>query len=346
MPNMAQLASILGLGVLVIDEVQRLSRQKSGGAELMIDFFVELANTIGVPVVLIGTFEVLPLFQNSFAHARRLSGQGDMIWTNMVKDDDWDWFMENLWEYQWTNIESKLTPALNQALYRESGGIIDIAVKLYMLTQWYLIGQENERITPVVIRKVAKDSLGLVSDIIDAVRRNDTSKLSQIKDIKPFKIDSYLSKAKERVSLEGSINTLRNQRLAEKEIAETPTARVAAWLVTAGIDSKIAIECAKSAVNKHSSKTEINIAMFEALEMAREMEAKYESQKPVELIGKSDSKENTSPKVIPIQKNKAKDLKNTDLRKIVAKGKEQKIPAYESLVEAGIIVPVESFIKF
>ncbi len=55
------------IGVLVIDEIQRLSQARSGGAERMLNFFVQLINTIGVPVVLIGTYKARSLIrQNAY----------------------------------------------------------------------------------------------------------------------------------------------------------------------------------------------------------------------------------------------------------------------------------------
>ncbi len=78
MPRMAQLAMNHSLGLLVIDEIQHLSLAKSGGSEKMLNFFVNLVNTIGVPVVLIGTMKALSVLQSEFRQARRGSGQGDM----------------------------------------------------------------------------------------------------------------------------------------------------------------------------------------------------------------------------------------------------------------------------
>src|SRR5204862_2347512 len=55
--DMARLASLHAIGVLVIDEIQHLSNAKSGGSEKMLSFFVELVNKIGVPVILVGTYK-------------------------------------------------------------------------------------------------------------------------------------------------------------------------------------------------------------------------------------------------------------------------------------------------
>lgn len=87
-PRMAQIARRHSLGVLVIDEIQHLSVAKSGGQEKMLNFFVTLVNTIGIPVILIGTSKALPILQGEFRQAKRGSGQqGDVIWENMANNE-------------------------------------------------------------------------------------------------------------------------------------------------------------------------------------------------------------------------------------------------------------------
>src|SRR6267142_124067 len=48
--DMATVAGNHYIGVLVIDEIQRLSLAKSGGADLLLNFFVQLVNASGIPV--------------------------------------------------------------------------------------------------------------------------------------------------------------------------------------------------------------------------------------------------------------------------------------------------------
>ncbi len=53
--------------MLIIDEIQSLSLAKSGGgAEKMLNFFMTLINTIGVPVVLIGTNKAMSVLHLNF----------------------------------------------------------------------------------------------------------------------------------------------------------------------------------------------------------------------------------------------------------------------------------------
>ncbi|HEX8845769.1 MAG TPA: hypothetical protein VF791_14045 [Pyrinomonadaceae bacterium] len=99
-------------GVLVLDEIQDLSDAKGGGASRMLNFFVQMENTLGIPFVFIGTPKVKELFAGEFRQARRISEQGDIVWRPMreiaekEKDDEpdkadpeWNAFVRAMWKY-------------------------------------------------------------------------------------------------------------------------------------------------------------------------------------------------------------------------------------------------------
>jgi len=157
--DMASVASNHFIGVLVIDEIQRLSLAKSGGADKTLNFFVNLINTIGVPVVLIGTFKAMAVLSREFSQMRRGTGQGDLIWDRMANDSQWQLFTESLWRYQYTKKKCPLTKELSDVLYEETQGITDFAIKVYMFSQARAIESSQENITSSVIRSAAKDNL-------------------------------------------------------------------------------------------------------------------------------------------------------------------------------------------
>jgi len=183
LPQMARVASIHGLGVLVIDELQHLSEAKSGGSSKMLNFFVQLVNTIGMPVVLIGTYKALPLLRGEFRQARRNTGQGDLVWDRMTNDRLWRYFIESLWRYQYVRIPSPLTDKLSEAIYDVTQGITDFAVKVYILAQIRAIVTGLECVTPAVIRSVAADSLRLATPVLEALKRRDSLALQTVEDV-------------------------------------------------------------------------------------------------------------------------------------------------------------------
>jgi len=126
---------------------------------------------LGLPIVLIGTPKALSVLQSQFRQARRGSGQGDMIWERLKKDDTWQLLIDALWGYQWTKKETPLTDEINDTLYEESQGITDIAVKLYAMSQIRAIVSGKEEITSNLIRQVAKENLQLVQPMLKALRK-------------------------------------------------------------------------------------------------------------------------------------------------------------------------------
>lgn len=191
-PLIARVASLHCIGVLVIDEIQHLSQAKSGGSSKMLNFFVQLVNTIGVPVVLVGTYKAMPILSGEFRQARRGSGQGDLVWDTMAEDNIWELFLESLWQYQYVQKNRPLTTQLIHTLYDLTQGITDFAVKLYLLAQIRAIVTGIEEITEKIIRSVAADSLRLANPILSALRTGNLQVLYSLEDVHPIDITSFL----------------------------------------------------------------------------------------------------------------------------------------------------------
>ncbi len=201
LPQMARVAALHCIGLLVIDEIQNLREAASGGASQLINFFVQLENTIGVPFILIGTDEAKHLFCGKFHHARRLSEQGDIIWNPMeekirktkeeIEEEQkaapdklvepykpspvWEEFVRALLDYQYVQNptaldDDLLKDDLSQMLHKHSYGITALAAALYMLAQGRAITTGIEKLTTNIIESVAQDSLGLIQDLSERHR--------------------------------------------------------------------------------------------------------------------------------------------------------------------------------
>ncbi|MDT7688481.1 MAG: hypothetical protein QOE46_1240 [Acidobacteriota bacterium] len=192
--NMATVAANHQLGVLVIDEIQRLNLAKSGGAERMLNFFTQLVNTIGVPVVLIGTYKALPVLSGDFSQMRRGTGQGDLIWDRMARDEQWQLFVESLWRFQYLRHASPFEKStkLVDVLYDETQGITDLAVKLFMFAQERAIESGGEKITADVIRSAARDKFGMLRRVLKALKDNEKGALETYEDVYPTVFKDYL----------------------------------------------------------------------------------------------------------------------------------------------------------
>lgn len=185
MESMANVAATHQLGVLVIDEIQYLNVAKSGGADEMLNFFVNLVNIIGLPVVIVGTYDAVPLLTSTFRQARRGSGQGDLIWDRMPLNREWHLYAESLWQYQYTREECPLTEELGRALHDISYGIVDIANRVYLAAQVRAIENGSEEMTEGLLRSAYRDDFRLVSHIIETLKSGGPSLLHKVRDVCP-----------------------------------------------------------------------------------------------------------------------------------------------------------------
>src|SRR6266436_3288865 len=240
LPNMARVAGIHGLGVLVIDEINRLSGLKSDGALKLLSFFVQLTNSMGIPIVLVGTYKAKQVLSGEFHQIRRGTGQGDLVWDRMeegewVENDRhrkkrpkqspgvWQLLIESLWTYQYTRKICPLTRELAQVLYEETQGITDFAAKIYMLAQIRAIvtapTPDDEVITEDIIRSVARDSLKQAQPVLSALRSGNTEYLSQVPDVNPIPIDKFVQKALKDLKTQQSSPT---KPAPAKQVKPTP----------------------------------------------------------------------------------------------------------------------------
>jgi hypothetical protein len=182
---MAIVAAEHFIGVLVIDEIQDLSTAKSGGAAQVLNFFVKLINTIGVPVVIIGTYKAIPIMCSEFRLARRGSGQGDLVWDRMSFDEDWQVFVEALCSLQYVRKQCRMSDRLSSALHDASYGVTDLAIRIYLAAQVRAIETGHELITSDLIRSAYRDDFRLVNRILETLKSGDISPLHMLSDVLP-----------------------------------------------------------------------------------------------------------------------------------------------------------------
>lgn len=188
---MARVAAIHFLGALVIDEIQVLRAMRGENSERMLNFFVNLVNTIGVPVLLIGTDKARKLFESKPRQARRGTGQGSEVWYLMHNDATWQVFLTSLFKFQYIQQPVKLTHEVSNALFEETQGITDLVVKLYVQSQIRSIRTGIETLTPNIVHSVALDSFQMLRPVIMALRNGDKRALAELEDIYPFWREEY-----------------------------------------------------------------------------------------------------------------------------------------------------------
>lgn len=344
-PIMAHISTLHGLGVLVIDEIQNLSFMKSGGAERMLNYFTQLINTIGVSVILIGTFKAMKLLSGSFSQARRSTGQGDLIMDRLTDGEEWDYFIERLWRFQWTSNPTKLSEPIKKTMYELSQGIVDIAVKLYMLSQWEVImyGDEKERITVSVLKDVASRHMRLIQPLLKVLKRNDPSAMMLIDDLRPTwdTLDEFLQKATEKVCLQGELRTLekRNDKTAINQEIFLELVKTA---IDFGATADVSEVISERVLQRNEYEKNIVVLRKELLKELELQEITSDIDNPEATMktsrGTVTKSRKSAKKELPILE--VDDLRNATNRTNI-KGEE----IYEKLVEQGIVPSEEELSK-
>ncbi len=284
--HMTSLASMYGIGVLVIDEIQHLLNAKNEQEE-MLNFFVTLSNTVGIPTVLIGTSKAQKLFKGNFRQARRAASDGAIIWDRMdVNSEEWQFFLETLWELQCLKSYSELTEDVKRAFYEECQGITAVAVNLFILAQERALFDEdnpNEVITSKTLKQTAKEDMQMIQPMIKAVRNNNLADMMKYGDIM-INLDDVMLNHKRSTELSGRIQEVFNERQNTLEFKRRDTIEsIVVELATLGIFDSLKETDLKKIVQKIVEKqpidTNYNVLKTEAIQQAIALNLQKKEQK-------------------------------------------------------------------
>lgn len=289
MLHMTTLASMYGIGVLVIDEIQHLLNSKNE-MEDMLNFFVTLSNTVGIPTVLIGTSKAQQVFSGNFRQARRAASEGALIWDRMLVDsEEWIFFLETLWEFQCLKEETELTEEIRAVFYDECQGITAVAVNLYILAQERALAQGKEKLTIGIIKETAKEDLYMIQPMIKSLRNNNIADIMKYEDIS-IKLDDIAIKYKGDIELSGRIQDEFKERRKSIELLRRSTVENLIFdLCSMDIFRKLSETEIKKICEKIASEANVNEEYSKlkvlALHAALEKEAKAKDK--IEEISKS-----------------------------------------------------------
>lgn len=255
---MAQIANAHALGLLVIDEIQHLSRSKSGGSQEMLNFFVTMVNTIGVPVMLIGTPKARDIFEADLRSARRVAGFGAIYWEPMKQyikgslNNQWVAFTDNLWKLQLLQKRDLLLSDDIRSLWFDlSQGVMDIVVKLFILAQLRALALGKERITTGLLQQVYDDDLIPVHPMLEALRSGIPERIARYSDLMVPEMDKKLIQLQRAIA---AIPLETPETLALKELATEDEQRIYVMLQE-DYDSILLVKTIRNAFSQHPQLT-------------------------------------------------------------------------------------------
>jgi len=106
------------IGVLIIDEIQMIIENKSGTQ--LYRMILQLINSSNICVLMCGTPECVPFFEQNPQMARRMAG---LQYGPMMYDVHFKEFCQTVFSYQYTKNKTELTDGIIEWLYEHSGAI-------------------------------------------------------------------------------------------------------------------------------------------------------------------------------------------------------------------------------
>jgi hypothetical protein len=331
--SMAHVCALHCIGVLVIDEINRL---KNIEGEEILEFFVELNNKLGIPQVYVGTYKISKMLGKMLGVGRRVSKEGAEFLDPMVPGDDWDLFLGQLWDLQWTKEKVALTKELNDTIYQLTAGITDFVVNLFIKAQQYAIITGKERLTKSIFTNVAHENLKIVQPTIQAIMSGDRTAIEKYGDLKPdwVTVNEYIEKYGNKIRLHGKM-AVDHKRAQNKSNYSSYYNELLETAINLGATNEDAKKIVTGVMDSSNN--------MQDLVHMRQMVAKLvignseEINTPKELKGESKNK----------NKGKIVNFPNkNDIRLIVEEAKRKKVPIDQALQEAEIIKPFDEFLRY
>lgn len=155
------------IGAIAIDEIQFLDFSQSSAKSF--ENFLTITAQTGVAIVAIGTPEACRLWGGMLRIQRRMA-------STIIRADSYckdkkfmSEIIERIWKYQWLDEPAPLTEGLENSMYEESCGSIDLLTTLWMMMQFEVLSNEEQpTIDEVFVHKVAekhiKEMRGLLKE--------------------------------------------------------------------------------------------------------------------------------------------------------------------------------------
>jgi hypothetical protein len=187
-----------GVGIVFIDEIQRCVGEDSKVEKATLSFIDDFFNSIGIPMIVAGTYAVMPLYRTTMSTSRRLSSgrvfecEGiqqdftDSVSGEVNENPFWHVFVDAFYKPQLLKNHFEFDNKIKDELFYFSQGIQKLLVRLIKLSYEEAVNSGLEAITPDLIRDVYFDQFKLLHPALDSLRKGEYGGYEDlIKDVAP-----------------------------------------------------------------------------------------------------------------------------------------------------------------
>lgn len=325
------------VGLLIPDEVQNVANARKDEQILMSEL-TSLCNQCKVPQLYIGTNKANKILGLDFRQARRSLGLGLGDWGPMPRwehvargdgtierrQGEWFDFVTELWKYQWVRTPVPLTDGMLDILYACTQGVIDLAIKLFMVAQARAILDQSETLSEQLLVDVYQRDLYLIHPMVEALRNKDMKALMKYEDVAPPSASDLVA------DLERRYRAQRTPAASVRPGAEDFEMRLAGAAEVLGLPAQDAAALAREINAEGTAKN-----MFDA---AAQLAKKVAPLKPVAKPKRAKSKEPAEPEVPDLTD------RPDDYRNAVVLAFRKRTTVVQQLVELGMAPDPEELV--
>lgn len=199
----AQIASTFNLGLLHIDDLQRLTDGGRKQGSLVINMLIQLANVVKVPLVFSGTYQMVRTLAGSLEAARRCSSGGieDLPLPASHEDPHFVLLIKALSSYQFMDKRVDFDAVWRQKLYELTLGIPAILISVVIQAQKLALREGQVSLDISYLDRAFKKNCSLLQPALNALRGSDPNRFQTYEDLLPAKTqleleDAYLFKTR------------------------------------------------------------------------------------------------------------------------------------------------------
>ena len=164
------------IGVLIIDEIQMIIENKSGTQ--LYRMILQLINSSNICVLMCGTPECVPFFEQNPQMARRMAG---LQYGPMMYDVHFKEFCQTVFSYQYTKNKTELTDGIIEWLYEHSGAIPGTVTALIYSAQEISILNGREKLDMAVLNAAYEKRMKMLHPYISPNIKMDKKYAAQPK---------------------------------------------------------------------------------------------------------------------------------------------------------------------
>lgn len=173
------------IGVIVFDQFEDLAEASTKSNRTVVNYLIFLRDTIGVPLVYVGTFPMLKLFEYDGRSARRSAQGGGVLIPRITDPSDqlWKVMCDAYWDCQWVRKPMKITPGIRNKLFRLSQGVPDYLHQVYARGQELAIESGAELIDEEILQEAFDERCPQLHAAVAALRSNKLSSIRSFPDL-------------------------------------------------------------------------------------------------------------------------------------------------------------------